>query len=85
MNPKWFPNKKNPVTGTQGFTTMKDSKYDETIRIPSDSGEYKKYVNNKKNRIDYSIMPNDVYIKLYYTSIGLLLLYIFMKTFRERK
>ena len=90
MNPKWFPNKKNPVTGTQGFTTMKDSKYDETIRIPSDSSEYKKYIKNynkqnKKTRIDYSIMPNDIYVKLYYTSIGLLLLYIFMKTFRERK
>jgi hypothetical protein len=93
MNPKWFPDKKNPVTGIQGFTTMRDSNYNDDslpLPLPSDSGEYKKYISkynkkNKKKHVDYSMMPTDIYVKLYYTSIGLLLLYIFLKTFRERK
>ena len=33
--------------------------------------------------VDYSVMPNDVYAKLYYSSLGLLLLYIFMRVFRR--
>jgi hypothetical protein len=91
MNPKWFPNNTNPVTGIQGFTTMRDSNYnDDSIRLVSDAGEYKKYISNynkkyKGQHVDYSMMPNDIYVKLYYTSVGLLLLYIFMKVFRERK
>ena len=87
MNPSWFPDKRTPVTGKQGFTTLRDATH-----IPSDAGEYKKYITsyNKKYRIkntqkvDYSIMPNDGFAKLYYTSVGLLLLYIFAKLFRER-
>jgi hypothetical protein len=96
MNPKWFSDKRNPATGIQGFTTMNDSKRSDYINIPSDSEEYNKYIRkNKKNRniknrniknvnVDYSIMPNDVFVKLYYSSVGLLLLYIFIKMFRER-
>jgi hypothetical protein len=103
MNPNWFSDNKNPVTGKQGFTTLRDATLrdatlrdatlqDSTMHIPSDAGEYKKYITsyNKKYRIkntqkvDYSIMPNDGFAKLYYTSVGLLLLYIFAKMFRER-
>jgi len=95
MNPKWFPDKRNPATGIQGFTTMKDTTIssNNTIPIPSDSEEYKQYItayNNKyiskinKKNVDYSIMPNDVFVKMYYSSVGLLLLYIFYKVFRER-
>ena len=69
MNPRWFPNNVNPVTGTQGFTTIRDSKVNKS----------------KHKKVDYSIMPNDVVVKLYYSSIGLLLLYIFVKLFKERK
>ena len=98
MNPKWFPDKRNPATGIQGFTTMRDTTMrdttmnDNTIPIPSDSEEYNKYITaydkkymikNKKN-VDYSIMPNDVFVKMYYSSVGLLLLYILYKVFRER-
>jgi hypothetical protein len=101
MNPKWFPAKKNPATGIQGFTTirdttirdttMNDSKRNDYISIPSDSEEYKQYITaynkkygSKRKNVDYSIIPNDVFVKMYYTSVGLLLLYIFMKLFRER-
>jgi hypothetical protein len=99
MNPKWFPDKRNPATGIQGFTTMRDTTMrdttmnsNNTIPIPSDSEEYNKYITaydkkymiKNKKYVDYSIMPNDVFVKMYYSSVGLLLLYIFYKVFRER-
>jgi hypothetical protein len=99
MNPKWFPDNKNPVT-SEGFTTLRDTtmKYSKNSKntkpIPIDSEEYNKYINtykvkyiSKRNnkKVDYSIMPNDVFVKMYYSSVGLLLLYIFYKIFRVRK
>jgi hypothetical protein len=92
MNPKWFSDKRNPATGIQGFTTMSNSKISDHINIHSDSEEYnkyitgydKKYIRKNKKHVDYSIMPNDVFVKMYYSSVGLLLLYIFTKMFRER-
>lgn len=85
MNPCWFEKRTNPVTNSTasmcGFTTM------------SDSQEYQNYVKknkkaymNKKNKpsTDYGTMPNDVAIKLYYSSVGLLLLYIFIRLFQKK-
>jgi len=87
MSSCWFNGKKNPVnnkTCKETFTTM------------SDSDEYKKYsdeykaevaskLREKKALIDYSAMPNSIAIKLYYSSLGLLLLYIFMRLFRKKE
>ena len=36
-------------------------------------------------KVDYSKMPDDVLVKIYYSSLGLLGLYIFMKMFEKKK
>ena len=75
MNNSWFtispkpdtsePEKDNSGTDTtQGFTTMQSTS---------------SLINEKGTAVNYSKMPNDFIIKLYYTSLGLLGLYIFLK------
>jgi len=56
MNPCWFPDYKNPVTGSvcqQGFTNMAP--------------------------VNYNHMPKGWLVQLYFSSLGLLGLYIFLK------
>jgi hypothetical protein len=72
MNAKWFPDGKKPEIKKQNDkkTDDKNTKEGFTRRnIPS----------------DYGTMPNDVFVKLYYSSLTLLLLYILVKLFQERK
>jgi hypothetical protein len=38
----------------------------------------------RKRTTDYSAMPKDVFAKLYYSSLSLLLIYIFLKVFQKR-
>ena len=69
MNKDWFPNGIKPNTKESsneddGFKTMQA----ETSLI-----------NENGTEINYSKMPNDFIVKLYYTSLGLLGLYIFLK------
>jgi hypothetical protein len=80
MNPCWFPNKRNPVNNnrcSEGFTTMRN----QSTPQPSDEYEY----GRTETTIDYSKMPNDLLIKLYYSSLGLLGLYIFLNMFLKKK
>jgi hypothetical protein len=80
MNPCWFPNKRNPVENTrcsEGFTSMRN----QSTPQPSDEYEY----GRTETTIDYSKMPNDLLIKLYYSSLGLLGLYIFLNMFLKKK
>lgn len=87
MSSCWFKNKKNPVnnkTCKETFTTIGDS--DEYKKY---ADEYKReHIDKKKERkslIDHGAMPNSVAIKLYYSSLGLLLLYIFMRLFQKKE
>jgi len=67
MNKNWFPNGVKPDTSEpekDGFKTIQA----ETS-----------LTNEKGTAINYSKMPNDFIIKLYYTSLGLIGLYIFLK------
>ena len=67
MNKNWFPNGVKPDTSEpekDGFKT-----------IQAESS----LINEKGTAINYSKMPNDFIIKLYYTSLGLIGLYIFLK------
>jgi hypothetical protein len=86
MSSCWFPNKINPVSNNacrETFTTLSDSQeYRDYVR------EYNKVHNinddKDKDTTNYSIMPNDVYVKMYYSSISLLILYIFFNLFRNK-
>lgn len=76
MNPCWFPNKVNPVENTrcsEGFTSMRNQPQ------PNDTSR------RSETKVDYSKMPNDLLIKLYYSSLGLLGLYIFLNMFLKKK
>ncbi len=74
MSPCWFPGGRNPITKlgcTQGFSTMKDE----------EGGE-----EEGKNIKTFSAqMPKDFMVQLYYTSLGLLGLYILFKMFRKKR
>jgi hypothetical protein len=85
MSACWFSNNTNPITGTackEAFSTMSDSQeYNEYINKYN-----KKYLNkDKQPKQDYSKMHKDPLVKVYYSSLSLLLLYIFYKVFQERK
>jgi hypothetical protein len=69
MNDAWFTISPKPDT-----TEPKDE--DEAFKtIQAETS----LINEKGTEINYSKMPNDFIIKLYYTSLGLLGLYIFLK------
>ena len=55
MNPGWFPNNTNPITGATRREAFSKAKF-----------------------------PEDPFIKIYYSMLGLLLLYIFLKMFRRK-
>jgi len=76
MNACWFKDKKNPATNSscrETFTTMGDSQ------------EYRDYVREYKKKhhinmpLDYNVIPNDMYVKLYYSSLMCIMLYIIYK------
>lgn len=94
MNGCWFSGGTNPVTGITNktckvlFTTMKDAPVNDKNKSKNNSNIKSNYTtkNNAINaKTDYSIMPNNVFTKLYYSSLSLLLLYIFLKVFQRRK
>lgn len=65
MNPCWFPNRTNPVTGItcrEAFETMGDD------------------TEEKQS----ATMPQDWLVRLYYTSLALLGLYIFLKLLKKK-
>jgi hypothetical protein len=72
MNAKWFPDGKKPEIKKQN-----DKKTDEK--------NTKEGFTRRNIQSDYGTMPNDVFVKLYYSSLTLLLLYILVKLFQERK
>jgi hypothetical protein len=85
MSPCWFNNKTNPVTQAkcrEAFTSMSDaeSMQQPTTTPPKTCHRKKKHA----RRMDYSAMPNDVFVKLYYSSLTLLVVYIFLKVFQKK-
>ena len=81
MNPDWFT--------IPGFTSKPD-----TSKKPPESESFTTMHANstllgpktlKASRIDYGAMPNDFFIKVYLSSLGLLGLYFFMKMAMKRR
>lgn len=69
MNPCWFPNRSNPITGAgcrESFETLTDGR---TL--------------NAHTGISAD-MPKDWLVRLYYTSLALLGLYIFLKMLKKK-
>ena len=64
---------RKPPSKSDGFTTMHANS---TLIEPKTL---------KGNRIDYGAMPNDFFIKIYFSSLGLLGLYFFMKMAMKRR
>ena len=84
--------RENKIMKEGGTITEKDFLNDPEFM--GDAKEYDNYVKkynrkygikNKKKNVDYSKMPNDPIVKLYYSSLGLLLLYIFFKVFQAKQ
>ena len=79
MNNSWFsaPGQSSKPDTSESFTTMSGN-----------SGNSSSYIEPKTLKgspIDYSSMPNDFFIKIYMTSLGLLGLYIFLKMILRRR
>jgi hypothetical protein len=88
MNACWFGDKKNPVTGTtckEAFTTLSDSQVFNQYLNKKTGKKYKKTANFDDTAYDFSQMPKDPMVKVYYTSLSIMLLYIFYRVFQERK
>lgn len=78
MNPSWFPSGQRPPI-TEQFNTMHNSKLsDENNNLFNTS-------TLQGSKINYSKMPNNLLVKIYFTSLGLLGLYIFFKMMRKKK
>jgi hypothetical protein len=77
MNAKWFPDGKKPEIKKQDDKKQDDKK--------TDDKNTKEGFTRRNIPSDYGTMPNDVFVKLYYSSLTLLLLYILVKLFQERK
>ena len=71
MNPAWFT------------YNSKDSYM--RIKPKKEEGFTGMYKDKNELTLDYSQMPKDLLIKFYFTALGLLGLYIFLKTFIRRK
>lgn len=77
MPKKWFPN----VDGMrQDDYDLEDVEEDESIS----SGIKEESFCNKQKR-DYSKMPDDILIKIYYSMLGLLGIYILLKMMKKKK
>ena len=74
MNDAWFLYGAKPDTSEpekkEGFTTMQAAS---------------SLINEKGTPVNYSKMPNDLFIRLYYTSLGLIGLYIFLRIVLRRR
>lgn len=67
-----------------GFITNEDILNMPTSWFPNGiRPEVPENFSNFNDDIDFSKMPNDIYIKMYYLSISILLLYIFIKAIRK--
>jgi hypothetical protein len=68
MNIGWFPNRVKPDTSEpdEGFTNMQA-----TTSLINENVNY--------DKVNYGKMPNDFLIRLYYTSLGVIGLYFFLK------
>jgi len=64
------------------FLTLDDIKILEPFETLNENDDADDIKNNKKN---YSKMPDDIYIKIYYSALGLLGLYILMRLFKKNK
>lgn len=81
MNPCWFSDGTNPViyqnyVASKGTTTNKYSCNIQGFQNKSDS---------TKKKVDYSLMPDDPYVKLYYSALGIFGLYILMLIFFKKR
>jgi hypothetical protein len=73
-----------------GKAFKENTDYDDTAYDFSEYGMDKKLVNKykkktSKTKYDFATMPKDPMIKMYYSSLTLLLFYIFYRVFKERK
>jgi len=73
-----------------GKAFKENTDYDDTAYDFSEYGMDKKLVNKYKKKTgkakyDFATMPKDPMIKMYYSSLTLLLFYIFYRVFKERK
>ena len=73
MNPEWF------TYGSKDSYTRIKARKEEKESFTS------MYKDNNELTLDYSQMPKDLLIKFYFTALGLLGLYIFLKMFMRRK
>jgi hypothetical protein len=73
MNPEWF------------YYGSKDGYLAQEMLVKETEAFTGIYPDQNQATVDYSKMPKDLLIKLYYSSLGLLALYIFLKTFLKKK
>ena len=83
MNKSWFTiqekpdtTKKPPPKSSETFTTVRAKKGNSSLLDPTTL---------QGSNINYSAMPDDFFVKLYFSSLGLLGLYIFLKMVMRRR
>ena len=72
---------KSDIKAIEGFTNIGDSKVYKDYVDKYNKKYNKKY--NRERKINYGKMPNDTMVKIYYSSLTLLVLYIFLKMFKK--
>ena len=77
MNPEWFLDGKPVIS--ENFNAMHISNLSE-----ENNNLFNKSTLNE-SKIDYSKMPDNLLVKIYFTSLGLLGLYIFFKMMKKKK
>ena len=79
--------KHNFTSSTEtAFLTLDDIKMVESFETLNDNNDNNDTDDNIKNKIkNYSKMPDDIYIKIYYSALGLFGLYILIRLFKKNK
>ena len=77
MDAVWFPNGVNPVNDQKSLEIFQDYKR-------NDNYDYNDNNDNIKKKKDCSKMPNDPYIRLYYSLIAILGLYFLFKIYKKK-
>jgi hypothetical protein len=79
MNEDWFTIHPKPSREQLKEIEMEDEPTDETFEVMNSESSIKTPKTLKGSKIDYSKIPDDLLIKLYYTSLGLLGIYFMFK------
>jgi hypothetical protein len=87
MNPEWFPSRTRPTLIMEYSNKSKadGAKKSENFTTLRDTMPMNDMMSINDTKPNYSQMPADVFIKLYYSALGLIGIYLLLKIFLKKK